>query len=76
MASSCCNWKKDPGPLFSRDAASVTRESCCWRYTIGAETRVWSLCGLSSANDTMAVGNKTGFNRTVLTFPMTNVFFI
>ncbi|CAA0388202.1 unnamed protein product [Arabidopsis thaliana] len=45
--------RKVPGPLIRRDAASVTRESCGGEIQI-AETRVWSLCGLS-ADDIMAV---------------------
>ncbi|CAN7094033.1 unnamed protein product, partial [Brassica rapa subsp. narinosa] len=39
--------RKVAGPPIRRDAASVTRESCAWR-DIAAETRVWSLHGLSS----------------------------
>ncbi|CAN8271032.1 unnamed protein product [Cochlearia groenlandica] len=40
--------RKVPGPLFRRDAASATRDSC-------GETRVWSFRGLSLSDDIMAV---------------------
>ncbi|ESQ50412.1 hypothetical protein EUTSA_v10002143mg [Eutrema salsugineum] len=53
--------RKVPGPLFRRDAASATRESCGGESQ-SAETRVWSLRGLS-ANDTMAVRFTTVIHR-------------